>query len=148
MNFWFLLIALGLAFILQYLFAMIQLKDFNKHYKLLRKKGRVAIGRYKGAIKAGAIVMLAIDEKGIILEGAYMSGVTILAKFKKIDKLNGKDLANISEKDFNNVPKQILNAIMDASSNYKRVINGEKIESPKSPIGKIGVAAKKFVTEK
>ena len=69
MNFWFLLISLGVAFVLQFIFASIQIKDFNKNYKILRKIGRVAIGKYKGAIFAGSIAMFAIDEEGNIIEG-------------------------------------------------------------------------------
>ncbi len=52
------------AFMLQYLFTFMQMKDFNRHYGSLRRMGRVAIGKVKGALRAGAIVMFAIDEEG------------------------------------------------------------------------------------
>ena len=35
------------AFVLQYLFTFMQMKDFNMHYSTLRKMGRVAIGKVK-----------------------------------------------------------------------------------------------------
>ncbi len=57
------------AFMLQYLFTFIQMKDFNRHYSTLRKMGRVAIGKVKGVLRAGAIVMFAIDQQGTILAG-------------------------------------------------------------------------------
>ena len=40
------------AFMLQYLFTFIQMKDFNRHYSTLRKMGRVAIGKVKGVLRA------------------------------------------------------------------------------------------------
>lgn len=146
MNFWFLLISLGIAFILQFIFASIQIKDFNRNYKNLRKKGRVAIGKYKGAIIAGSIVMFAIDDEGKILEGAYISGVSILARFKKINALNGENIGEIKKE--LNLAKPVTKAIENASNNYKRIINGEEIKPEKSPIGKITNSLKCIATEK
>lgn len=146
MNFWFLIISLGIAFILQFIFASIQIKDFNKNYKILRKIGRVAIGKYKGAIFAGAIAMFAIDENGNIIEGSYMSGVSILARFKKIDVLNGENIGDIN-KDLD-LPKPVKKAIENASSNYRRIINGEEIKQEKSPMGKITDSLKCIATGK
>lgn len=146
MNFWFLIISLGIAFILQFIFASIQIKDFNKNYKILRKIGRVAIGKYKGAIFAGAIAMFAIDKNGNIIEGSYMSGVSILARFKKIDVLNGESIGDIN-KDLD-LPKPVKKAIENASSNYRRIINGEEIKQEKSPMGKITDSLKCIATGK
>lgn len=146
MNFWFLLISLGVAFVLQFVFASIQIRDFNKNYKILRKTGRVAIGKYKGAIFAGAIAMFSIDKDGNIIEGVYMSGVSILARFKKIDILNGENIANLKEN--LNLPKPVKKAIENASSNYRRIINGEEIKPEKSPIGKVTDSLKYITTGK
>ena len=68
MNFWFLLICFGVAFLAQYALGMIQMKSFTKNFGQLRKKGKVAIGKKKGAFKAGSIVMFAVDDNGIILD--------------------------------------------------------------------------------
>ncbi len=146
MNFWFLIISLGIAFILQFIFASIQIKDFNKNYKILRKIGRVAIGKYKGAIFAGAIAMFAIDENGNIIEGSYMSGVSILARFKKIDVLNGENIGDINKN--LDLPKPVKKAIENASSNYRRIINGEEIKQEKSTMGKITDSLKCIATGK
>ena len=56
--------ALLTAFILQFLFSMVQMKGFNVHYGRLRKIGRVAIGKSKGGFHAGAMVMFAIVSCG------------------------------------------------------------------------------------
>ncbi len=47
------------AYILQIVFGMKQLKNFNQVYSELRKKGRVAIGRRAGKVQSGTIVMFA-----------------------------------------------------------------------------------------
>lgn len=146
MNFWFLLISLGVAFVLQFIFASIQIKDFNKNYKKLRKIGRVAIGKYKGAIVAGSIVMFAIDDEGNVIEGVGVSGVSILARFKKIDILNGENIGNIKKE--LDLPKPVKKAIENASDNYRRIINGEEIKPEKSPIGKVTDSLKCIATGK
>ena len=66
--------ALLTAFILQFLFSMVQMKGFNVHYGRMRKIGRVAIGKSKGGFHAGAMVMFAIDKRGMIKEGCFMRG--------------------------------------------------------------------------
>ena len=57
MIFWTVLISLGIAYVLQFLLTMIQMKDFNLNFRDLRKMGRVAIGKKKGGFVAGSIVM-------------------------------------------------------------------------------------------
>ena len=70
------------AYIFQMFLGWQQLKDFNKTYTMLRKLGRVAIGRKSGRIKSGTIVMFAVDENGRVLKASKMQGVTILARFQ------------------------------------------------------------------
>lgn len=75
-------IALGVAFLLQIIFSMLQMKYFSSQFVKLRKRGKVAVGRKNGFFFAGAIVMFLIDDDGIILEGKKMEGVTCLARVK------------------------------------------------------------------
>ena len=76
MSFMVIAVAMLTAFILQFLFQMVQMRSFNKYYTRLRKMGRVAIGKAKGGFHAGAIVMFAIDQDGVILKGCFMRGFT------------------------------------------------------------------------
>lgn len=69
------------AYILQIVFGMKQLKNFNQVYSELRKKGRVAIGRRAGKVQSGTIVMFAVDRRGHVLDARKMQGVTVLARF-------------------------------------------------------------------
>ena len=44
MNFWFLLICFGVAFLAQYALGMMQMKSFTINFGKLRRQGKVAIG--------------------------------------------------------------------------------------------------------
>lgn len=81
-----------LAYVVQIILAMKQLKHFNKVYGELRKKGRVAIGRRSGKIKSGTIVMFAIDKEGLVLDARKMQGVTVAAHFKQMPNFIGQDI--------------------------------------------------------
>ncbi|MBY4764924.1 transcriptional regulator GutM [Streptococcus uberis] len=81
-----------LAYVVQIILGMKQLKHFNKVYGELRKKGRVAIGRRSGKIKSGTIVMFAIDKEGLVLDARKMQGVTVAAHFKQMPNFIGQDI--------------------------------------------------------
>ena len=112
MIFWTVLVSLGIAYVLQFLLTMIQMKDFNLNFRDLRKMGRVAIGKKKGGFVAGSIVMFAIDDKGIILKGMYLSGVTVLARFKEINDFNGVDISTITEEQVKSYSKQVQKSLI------------------------------------
>lgn len=137
MNFWFLLICAGIAFMLQYLLTFIQIKSFTEHYKILRKKGRVAIGKSRGAFRAGCIAMFAINEDGIILEGSYMHGVTVFARAKKLTGFEGKDVGALTEEDCKGLLKTLKKSILEASSNYNIIMAGGEIVEPPSPLQRL-----------
>lgn len=128
-----------LAFIMQYAFTLIQMKSFKVSYRNLRRKGRVVIGKKKGAYRAGAIVMMAIDDNNFVIDTEYMQGTTIFARFKKLDCLNGYNIGEIDlelckEKGLSN---SLKNSIVDGVTNFKKIMSGEEIEMPKSPLGKL-----------
>ena len=136
----FMLIVLGAAaFALQYFLTFVQMKSFTAHYKRLRKMGRVAIGRQKGAVSAGAIVLFAIDDEANILEGSYMQGVTVLARFKKLKGFEGKAVAELTEEDCKSVraAKPLTKAVLDASKNYTTIMKGGEVATPPSPFQKL-----------
>ena len=137
MIFWDLLIFLGIAYVVQIFLTTMQMKDFNINFKNLRTIGRVAIGKKKGGFLAGSIIMFAVDNKGIILKGKYMSGISVLCRFKDLNDLNGINIANINEYHIKKYSKQLRQAILNSSSNYVTIMNGGKIEQTKSPFQKI-----------
>lgn len=81
-----------IAYLVQILLGLRQLKHFNQVYSDMRKKGRVAIGRRSGKIKSGTIVMFAIDEKGLVLDAQKMQGVTVAAKFQQMPQFINQDI--------------------------------------------------------
>ncbi len=93
--FWIVIISLGVAWLLQSFFSFKQSQAFGKLFVELRRKGRVAMGRFKGGLVQGVIVLFAIDDDGIILEGHKLQGVTVGARFKRFDLYDGQDLHEI-----------------------------------------------------
>ena len=127
MNFWLIAGLLGGGYILQCLFGLMQMKDFSKTFRPLRKLGRVAIGRTNGGLQAGAIVMFAIDEEGVILKGKRMMGVTVLAKFKDFNGFEGKNVGELKQEDVQNLPRPLKKAVLDAAMNYNIIMSGGEI---------------------
>lgn len=148
MNFWIIILFLAGAFILQFVFGVYQIKNFSKTYTPLRRMGKVAIGRCTGRVKAGAIVMFAIDDCGTILTAKKMQGVTALAKFKTLKGFDGKNVGLLSQKDVVNLNSQLRKAILDAAINYNIVMSGGEIPEKPSPFKKIELSAKKLITQK
>lgn len=137
MNFFAIAILLLFGYILQCFLTTIQIKDFTKAYNDLKKQGRVAIGKVSGVFRAGAIAMFAIDEEGIILDGSYMMGVTILAKFKPFNILDSKNIADIKEEDIIHLTKPLRRAILDSSNNYNIFVAGAEIPENLSVLQKV-----------
>lgn len=130
-----LLIALGIIVtIINSLLGFIQIKNFNKNYIEMRKKGKVAIGRKRGYIQAGTVVMLLIDNDGIIIDCRKMQGVTVFARVKKFIGLEGRNLSDIAEEDLNNYNKYARAAILDAVKSYNTFKGGGVIEEKDTSI--------------
>lgn len=126
------------AYILQFLFQLLQMKSFNKYYVKLRRIGRVAIGKAKGGFHAGAIVMFAIDQDGMIVEGCFMRGFTMLAKFKKWDYFNGKNVGTITKEDCATIGVSLRRAVLNATSNYNTIMSGGEILEKPGILTRIG----------
>ena len=138
MSFMVIAVAMLAAFCLQFLFQMVQMKSFNKFYTKLRKKGRVAIGKAKGGFHAGAIVMFAINQDGVIIDGCFMRGFTMLARFKNWDFFNGIDVGTIKKDDCATIGVSLRRAVLDASSNYNTIMSGGEVLEKPSLFTRIG----------
>lgn len=127
------------AFALQYLLTFVQMKSFHTSYRRLREQGRVAIGKSKGALRAGAIAMFAIDESGTILEGSCMQGVTVFARFHKLKGFEGMDVGRLKAEDCKklHLAKPLAKAVLEASSNYNILMNGGEIQEEPAPLTKL-----------
>ena len=107
------------AYVFQIFLGWQQLKDFNKTYTILRKLGRVAIGRKPGKIKSGTIVMFAVDENGRVLKASKMQGVTILARFQNMENFVGEDIHYFDK--YNPLVRQENKLLQEAIEDARKV---------------------------
>lgn len=137
MNFWFLLIVLGIAWALQSVFSFLQMKDFSTNYARLRRQGKVAIGKRKNALSAGAIAMFLIDDDGFIREGTGMSGLTILARFTPISGFEGLHISEVEEGPMTRHSKALRIAVLNARDNWITVQLGQIPQDPPGPLTRL-----------
>ncbi|WP_332633517.1 transcriptional regulator GutM [Halalkalibacter flavus] len=128
----YLIILVATAWLVQSFLGFFQIKNFNKHYALLRQKGRVAIGRRRGFFKAGTVLLIAINKGNKILEVRKMQGVTVFSRVKPMKGLDGKDLLKLTKQDLHIYDKLTVAAIQDAVANVKIISKGGEIPIQKS----------------
>ena len=104
--------------ILQTILAVRQFNRFNRHIKELRKSGKVAIGKAKGKLRAGAIVMFLIDDNLKIVKGEIMNGFTSLARIKEFNNFNDVNLLDLDADMCKGLNKQIAEAVMATRKDY------------------------------
>lgn len=122
-------IVLGIImWILNFLFGLFQVKDFNKNYIELRKLGKVAIGRKRGYFTAGTIVLILINNEGIVVSSRKVQGVSVMARVKTFQGLEGMDLGAITKEDLKKYNKLMRVAILDAIKNYNIFKGGENVK--------------------
>lgn len=124
---WLIVIA-ALMWILQCVLGLWQFKCFNRHFKALRQEGRVSIGKAKGKIVAGVVVMLCIDENGCIIKGKRLQGLTIFARVQPFDDCNGMYLSDMNEGACAGLNKQTKKAVLDAVENYKEFYRKQQVK--------------------
>ncbi|MBF0706046.1 transcriptional regulator GutM [Alkalihalobacillus hwajinpoensis] len=129
--FWSLIMLIGAAWLTQSLFGFLQIKHFNRKYAELRSLGRVAIGKRTGLLRAGTVVMFAIDKQNNILKAAKMQGVTVFSRVKKMKEFDGKNLLTLSEDDYKHVNKLTRTAIEDALNSYEIISKGGELKVKK-----------------
>ncbi len=137
MNFWLLLIALGVAYLAQVGFSILQMQDFSRSYGALRRQGKVAIGKRKNALSAGAIALFLIDKEGIVRAAKGISGITILARFKDIQGFEGLHISKIEEGPMKRLPKGLRLAALNARDNWLTVQLGQVPEDPPGPLTRL-----------
>lgn len=78
--------------VLQGVLTFFQIKDYRKNVAEIHKKGSLFVGQIKGRIKAGSIVLMAINPSGNIVDARSMTGITVFHRFKSIEELLGKNI--------------------------------------------------------
>lgn len=77
---------------LQGILAYFQIKHFRKVVNEMKKQGKVLIGKQKGKLSAGSIVVLAIDKHNKVINAQEMRGITIFNKFRVKDEFINKSI--------------------------------------------------------
>lgn len=137
MNYWFLIIVLGVSYLAQVGFSVFQLQDFAKTYGALRRRGKVAIGKRKNALSAGSIALFLIDDEGMIREARSLSGLTVLARFKPLEGFDGVGIVRVTEGPLARLPKGLRLAVLNARDNWLAVQLGETPEDPPGPFTRL-----------
>lgn len=134
MDYWFLVAVCGAMFLLQIALGLIQSKAFSQAFVGLRRQGdKVATGKHKALFSAGAIVMFAVTNKGKILTGKSIKGVTIFARFKDLNAFNGQRITALDEAQLKDQPPAIQKAISNAVESWIAVHKGqEPVEPPEA----------------
>ena len=136
MTFWIFLAALGAAWVLQSYLSFKQTQSFTKLFVAMRRRGRVAMGRFKGGLVQGAIVLFGIDEDGVITEGRRLNGVTVLARFRSFEEFTGQHLADIDPSAAARHGRQVRNAVANAQENYRIITSGGDAPEPPSALAR------------
>lgn len=119
-------VAAGL-WILQGILGFYQMRHFNKHFKILRQQGRVAIGRAKGRFAAGVVVLFCLNGQGRIVKAERMAGVSIFARLSPFTLFDGCEMLILRER-LGQVDKQTGKAVLNAVENYQAFIEANRQE--------------------
>lgn len=131
---WLLLAAFGL-FVLQAFGGALQIQNYRKAIHRVHKFGNVGFGQKRGGLRAGYIVMIACDGKGIITGGEIMEGISSLARFKPLTTLLGRDILGRSIYEF---LEELRQFDKKQKKRYKGYINAlealeQRLKEPEMP---------------
>lgn len=132
------ILVFAIAFLLQAIASMAQMKYFAREFTEYRKQGKVVCGRQAGGFHAGAIVLFLIDDNGIVRKAKKLEGVTCLARFKEMEGFQDKYVGSLTGEEVPKTHKNLRKAVKDAALTYCKYISGEEIENPPSPFQRVG----------
>jgi DNA-binding transcriptional regulator of glucitol operon len=135
--FWFAAICFALVYVTNVVLALMQSKNYTTAYTTLRRRGRVAIGKKKGLLTTGAIVMFLLDGNGAIVEGTRLTGVTVLARFRPFPEFDGLHLAELAAANDRRFTRSVRLAVENARDNYLCWVGGQTPPEPGGPLSQI-----------
>lgn len=117
-----------LAFVLQTVFTVVQIKSYQKKLSQMMKRGKVTIGREKGMISSGCVVLLRVDDQFEITEAQYMKGMTVFNRFKEFPDLVGKNTLDSEKWMIEIKNKRVKNAVDNAIENMYAALKNKDEE--------------------
>ncbi|MHA7861331.1 transcriptional regulator GutM [Tessaracoccus sp. Y36] len=134
--FWIFIAAIGIAWVAQSFLSFKQTKAFTELFVSLRKKGRVAMGKFSGGVVAGSIVMFVLDDDDRVVEGHRLNGITVLARFKEFGLYNGRFMSMVEPREATRYGTSVVRAVANARDNYRVVVDGGVPAEPPSAVGR------------
>jgi len=142
--FWFAAICFALVYVTNMVLALMQSKNYTTAYTTLKRRGRVAIGKRKGLLTTGAIVMFLLDGNGTIVEGTRLTGVTVLARFRPFPEFDGLLLTAIETSQDRRFTRSVRLAVGNARDNYLYWTTGQTPPEPPGPASRFADALRRF----
>ncbi len=141
-------IVFAIAFLLQAIASMAQMKYFAREFTEYRKQGKVVCGRQAGGFHAGAIVLFLIDDRGIIRKAKKLEGVTCLARYRELEGFQDQYVGALTGEEVPKTHKNLRKAVRDAALTYCKYVSGEEIENPPTPFQRAGRSVTGFLQRK
>lgn len=140
--FWLLVVTFVLVYLVQLILGLRQAKHFAAVFSELRRRGRVSIGKHKGLLSAGALVMFLLDDDGAIVEGRRMTGVTVLARFRPLTDFDGEQIATLTLGRERRYSAGMRSAVHNARDNYLIITSGGVAAEPPTAIARYASVAR------
>ncbi|AEB07632.1 Glucitol operon activator [Coriobacterium glomerans PW2] len=83
------------AFLVQALMGFFQIKNFAKHYREVRRRGRVLIGKNPRRFRSGSLMLIGLDSAGRVQEIRVMKGVSVFSRFRELSLGVGRPIEEI-----------------------------------------------------
>lgn len=142
--FWFAAICFALVYGTNMVLALMQSKNYTTAYTTLKRRGRVAIGKKKGLLTTGAIVMFLLDDQATIVEGTRLTGITVLARFRPFTEFDGLPIATIDAIGDRRFTKSVRSAVDNARENYLWWSIGQTPQDPPGPLSQFADGLRKL----
>jgi DNA-binding transcriptional regulator of glucitol operon len=122
MNYFLLLLAVVLGWMVQLVFTYRQSTAFSADSRAMRRSGQVSIGvagrRYRGG---RAFVAIAVDDDGIVRDAISLSGFTTFARSKPVPPLIGARINRVrGDREIPGLTRQQREAARQAASFVRR----------------------------
>jgi len=94
-NWSFIILAMGIAWAIQYGLAYLQLKRFYRRVSELRRLGTVSVGKAGSAWRRRVFTVLVVDRERIIQHVEQLAGWTVFANLKPLTGLEGRPMSDL-----------------------------------------------------